>query len=534
VRRSAGRSVTAHIHVDLNRPLDMRVVSDPATGRGLECSDACEPGAALLRERPWAVVPLDSRQACAFCLGNGDAMRRCSRCKSARYCSETCQHADWKVHAHECGCLGEANSRGVTVPAIVRLALRTVVALTLEGPELVLRDAGGALLDVLFSLAHHVRECSDAQRAELGRWVSGLHALTVSHRLVPALVAQVGATGERPEAESFASVLGVQRSLDLFSLIDCNAFTLYDPASEPCGVGLFLDASLANHSCAPSAAVSFTLERGAMPSLTLRSLSSLKAGDAVSISYLDEGAASPSRRRQLQRQYCFECACERCKMAQVVRTCSISGLRRIVGAKSSAWLPESVLDALWRKHVTESAAVTAEASSETPPTMDDSIVTGSDVVLGGLRSDDVVGLETESSSTVLELRMLATRMLDGELTGTKADGVLELLRRCFKAFAPTHQLLRSLLWLFARLRVGEAQQEALEAALFALALAVVGYPSERSPSVLSLAAFCAKLAAATGQESIASGLFDEFYAHAVVTLGSDHPQCALWRELRSK
>ncbi|KAI0665455.1 hypothetical protein C8Q78DRAFT_1064754 [Trametes maxima] len=39
---------------------------------------------------------------CGRCSKEGEALRRCSRCKVVAYCSETCQKADWKIHKLTC------------------------------------------------------------------------------------------------------------------------------------------------------------------------------------------------------------------------------------------------------------------------------------------------------------------------------------------------------------------------------------------------------------------------------------------------
>jgi hypothetical protein len=42
------------------------------------------------------------RRACARALCHEEGTRRCSRCKSVRYCSLACQEADWPSHKAEC------------------------------------------------------------------------------------------------------------------------------------------------------------------------------------------------------------------------------------------------------------------------------------------------------------------------------------------------------------------------------------------------------------------------------------------------
>lgn len=40
--------------------------------------------------------------ACSACGSREKKVHRCSRCRSARYCSKECQRADWAKHKTEC------------------------------------------------------------------------------------------------------------------------------------------------------------------------------------------------------------------------------------------------------------------------------------------------------------------------------------------------------------------------------------------------------------------------------------------------
>jgi hypothetical protein len=39
---------------------------------------------------------------CYYCKKTPPKLSYCSVCRYVRYCSDTCQHADWKIHKHEC------------------------------------------------------------------------------------------------------------------------------------------------------------------------------------------------------------------------------------------------------------------------------------------------------------------------------------------------------------------------------------------------------------------------------------------------
>jgi SET and MYND domain-containing protein len=82
-------------------------------------------------------------------------------------------------------------------------------------------------------------------------------------------------------------------------------------------VGLFPLAALTNHDCAPSACQSFRAADGGggsgMPQLELRALRPLRAGESVTIGYLDLALPLTRRRAELAAGYGFRCACARCQ-----------------------------------------------------------------------------------------------------------------------------------------------------------------------------------------------------------------------------
>ncbi|EFN51023.1 hypothetical protein CHLNCDRAFT_59342 [Chlorella variabilis] len=67
------------------------------------------------RQRQRAAVPAGEvaagvRVCAAEGCGNTSGLRRCSRCRAVRYCSEACSHAHWKAHKAECRRLHTASA----------------------------------------------------------------------------------------------------------------------------------------------------------------------------------------------------------------------------------------------------------------------------------------------------------------------------------------------------------------------------------------------------------------------------------------
>jgi hypothetical protein len=75
-------------------------------------------------------------------------------------------------------------------------------------------------------------------------------------------------------------------------------------------MGIALDpvACSANHSCEPNASILFD-----QPRLMMRSLSPIKKGEEVFISYIDNTDPFYRRQTQLKQRYNFECQCSKCQ-----------------------------------------------------------------------------------------------------------------------------------------------------------------------------------------------------------------------------
>lgn len=137
---------------------------------------------------------------------------------------------------------------------------------------------------------------------------------------------------DEEEAHSFAvtTVAGLLLSQDpLTQDMDCslefleqlltklktNGFCIADCESIALGLGVYPDASFANHSCCPNAIQTFVYGiAGTLPAirLTVCDENGISAGDEICISYIDCSAVRPSRQKLLQDAYYFQCSCQRC------------------------------------------------------------------------------------------------------------------------------------------------------------------------------------------------------------------------------
>jgi hypothetical protein len=95
----------------------------------------------------------------------------------------------------------------------------------------------------------------------------------------------------------------------LFARLQCNVFTACDAEMRPNGAAMYPLAALINHSCDPNCAAVYT---GKVQ--VIRSLRNLEPGEELTVAYVDTGAPTAVRRRELRRGYFFECNCPFCEL----------------------------------------------------------------------------------------------------------------------------------------------------------------------------------------------------------------------------
>lgn len=93
----------------------------------------------------------------------------------------------------------------------------------------------------------------------------------------------------------------------LFGKIVTNSFSILNHSLNEIGTGLYVEASVFDHSCLPNAAPVFDGTK-----LQVRALRHIADDEPVLINYLDAKLPTSVRRKQLQEQYYFECNCDRC------------------------------------------------------------------------------------------------------------------------------------------------------------------------------------------------------------------------------
>lgn len=97
--------------------------------------------------------------------------------------------------------------------------------------------------------------------------------------------------------------------------VSVNAFTVTDEDMRPVALALYPEAARWNHDCEPSCAATF---HG--PRLSLRALRAARAGEELTLAYIDVGMPAACRREALRGGYGFDCDCTRCRSESVSET----------------------------------------------------------------------------------------------------------------------------------------------------------------------------------------------------------------------
>jgi len=100
---------------------------------------------------------------------------------------------------------------------------------------------------------------------------------------------------------------------EMLSRLSLNCHTLCDDELHDYGIGIYPLAALANHHCDPSAVQMFD-KHGVV---TFRALRNLRAGESITIAYVELAESTVSRQSALRLAYLFHCACERCTLSAV-------------------------------------------------------------------------------------------------------------------------------------------------------------------------------------------------------------------------
>ena len=242
-------------------------------------------GTEILRCQPFAyVVNSDLRNSiCDSCFtSNQGGLKKCSGCKFVYYCSVQCQRQGWnKGHREECAYLRRVQKYP---PDTVRLLARIVLKLKQGGMREVANLPNGQQRyfdDLMSHQKDIVRDC---------------HRIEAFQSFFEVL------------KDCFAFELPPKTEvLDIYGKVLINSFNIMNDEYQSVGIGLYLAASVLDHSCDPNSSVIFDGKN-----LVLRSIKDVTHFDQIRISYTNLIDTAEMRKEKLAQQYYFTCKCKKC------------------------------------------------------------------------------------------------------------------------------------------------------------------------------------------------------------------------------
>ncbi|XP_019409008.1 PREDICTED: histone-lysine N-methyltransferase SMYD1 isoform X2 [Crocodylus porosus] len=259
----------------------VEVFTSEGKGRALKAVKEFLSGEVIFAEPAYAAVVFDSltHLICHTCFKRQEKLHRCGQCKFAHYCDRTCQRGAWLNHKNECSAI---KKHGKAPNENIRLAARIMWRIEREGGGL----TEGSLVSI-DDLQNHVENFGEEEKKELRADVESFIEFWP------------------PQSQQF----GMQYISHIFGVINCNGFTLSDQRGlQAVGVGVFPNLCLVNHDCWPNCTVIFNNGK-----IELRALGKISPGEELTVSYIDFLNVSEDRRKQLKKQYYFDCTCEHCQ-----------------------------------------------------------------------------------------------------------------------------------------------------------------------------------------------------------------------------
>lgn len=253
-------------------------------------------GQEVYRCQPFSYVVSQAARpsVCDFCLKSKDdercALLRCSGCKVVYYCAKAqCQKNAWLTyHKDECMILRKV---APNIPTdTVRLMARIILKLRAGGTKLSddLPDWPEGQNRRYFDdlLSHQKDIVRDSKRIEAFQSFYVILQKCLGEDKLP------------PKSDV----------LDIFGKILINSFNIMSDEYQSIGVGLYLGASVLDHSCEPNAVVIFKGKE-----LIVRTIAQVENVSDLRISYTNILETTTQRRQNLSEQYYFYCDCVKCQ-----------------------------------------------------------------------------------------------------------------------------------------------------------------------------------------------------------------------------
>lgn len=248
---------------------------------------AIKAGDLILAEQPFAFI-LSSKEKgirCDYCLQRCKVLK-CSGCQFVHYCGKMCQRDAWSDHKWEC-----ANLKRVS-PKIIPDAARMLAKIINR-----IQRSDGATYKAFYSptsfrmwkdlMSHYSDLKADKKRMD--------HFTSLCVVLF-----------------EFLKDLSLPNTVELMGIYGrmiINSFTILDMDMNSIGSGIYIGASIIDHSCEPNAVATFDGK-----TINIRAIKDMPCLDwkQIRISYIDLMKTPYERQMELKENYYFLCQCDRC------------------------------------------------------------------------------------------------------------------------------------------------------------------------------------------------------------------------------
>ncbi|XP_074603930.1 N-lysine methyltransferase SMYD2-A-like [Brevipalpus obovatus] len=249
-----------------------------------------KPGDLIVKCYPYAhcVTGGEKNTRCHYCLKRMPFMKRCSKCRTARYCSSKCQAKDWKyVHQLECKYFKEDSEtlshlfQGDTIRLVLRILL-----MNKKYPHKAIEEVETIYGKKSFStLINH----SDELFNEPNDRYEQIHNMAL-----------------------FFEMLGIEFEMDsyreIYSKVSTNSYTISNYFLNNIGTSVYIAASVFGHSCLSNTCHVFngiTMEIRATKEIDTQN-------EAITLSYVNPLYPRQKRLNVLAGRYYISCKCPRC------------------------------------------------------------------------------------------------------------------------------------------------------------------------------------------------------------------------------
>jgi len=244
-------------------------------------------GALILQEKPFAYIVKQkfAHERCDSCLsgGTGVKLMKCGGCQHAHYCGVLCQRDAWAEHKYECLCMKKIAPR--IIPDAARIMAKIIWKLQYGGyleKFYYTRNGYRKFIDLM----PHLNDIKyDEKRME--------HVESLFQ-----VLKQYLAPEHLPNQTEF---------LGIYGRLCINSFNILDDDLNSVGTGIYLGASIFDHSSKPNAVATFD-----GPQISIRLIADIPELDwkNIHLSYIEPLNLPEVRNADLLKGYYFEYADE--------------------------------------------------------------------------------------------------------------------------------------------------------------------------------------------------------------------------------